>query len=74
MLQPLILVEVYGIKDYSRLYSWSNLLTMVGVAGGPVIIGALFEQIGHYQLPYLVVSGMGIVACVVYAVARPPER
>jgi MFS family permease len=74
MLQPLIIAEVYGLKDYSRLYSWSNLLTMFGVAGGPVLIGLLFVTTGSYQLPYLVVAVMGFMATFVYILAQPPEK
>jgi len=71
MLQPLIIAEVYGLKDYSRIYSLSNLLTMFGVAAGPAMLGMLFVRTGNYDLPYLVIAGMGFVACFIFALALP---
>lgn len=71
MLQPLIIAEVYGLKDYSRIYSLSNLLTMFGVAAGPAILGMLFVLTGNYELPYLAVAGLGFVACFIFTLALP---
>jgi MFS family permease len=73
MLQPLIIAETFGLKDYARIYSWSNLLTMIGVAGGPALMGFLFVTSGSYQLPYLAAAGMGIVAYCIFSLSRTPE-
>jgi len=41
MLQPLLLVDAFGTREYARIYSVSQLLTALGVAGGPALVGLL---------------------------------
>ena len=63
MLQPLMIAEVYGLRHYSRIFAWSNLLSVLGIAGGPVLMGVLFGYSGDYRMPYLVAGLLSIVAC-----------
>ena len=72
MLQPLIVADSYGLMHYARIYAWSNLVTQVGVAMGPALLGTLFALSGGYQLPYLVAAGLGFFACMVFIIAKPP--
>jgi len=65
MLQPLLLAEAFGIRHYGRIYSVSNLITAAGVAGGPALIGVLYEASGGYTLPYLVVSAASVLSCAI---------
>jgi MFS family permease len=61
MMHPLLLAERFGTRDYGRIYSMSQLVTMVGVAGCPALIGLMYEMSGDYQLPFLVVAGVTLV-------------
>lgn len=72
MLQPLIVAEIYGLVNYSQIFSWSNMITVAGVAGGPVLMGVLFGYSGSYLLPYLIAGGLCLMAAVVFVAARPP--
>ena len=74
MLQPLIVAEVYGLRHYARIYSWSNLGTMLGLAGGPLLMGVIFSQAGYYQLPYTVAAGLGFVAALLFLMTKPPSN
>jgi MFS family permease len=65
MLQPLLLAEAFGTRYYGRIYSVSNLITAMGVAGGPALIGVLYEASGGYTLPYLIVSGASVLSCAI---------
>ncbi len=51
MLQPLLLAEAFGTRHYGRIYSVSNLITAAGVAGGPALIGVIYEASGGYTCP-----------------------
>ena len=73
MLQPLILAEVYGLRDYARLYAWSQLVIALGIAGGPGLLGFLYAEAGGYGQPYLVAGGLGFLAAILYYVAKPPQ-
>lgn len=62
MLQPLLIAERFGVLDYPRIFGRSQAITIVGVAGGPLLIGWLFDVFGSYEVPYLaaaVVSAAG---------------
>jgi predicted MFS family arabinose efflux permease len=74
MLPPLIIAEVYGLANYSQIYSWSNLITMLGVAGGPVLMGILFSVSGAYQVPYIVAAALGLSAAIVFILFKPPRN
>ena len=48
MLQPLLLAEAFGVRDYGRIFSLSQLLTTLGVAAGPALLGLLYDGFGGY--------------------------
>jgi MFS family permease len=60
MLQPLLIAERFGVRDYPRIYGRSQFIAIVGVAGGPLLLGWLYDLSGSYRLPY----AMAAVACV----------
>jgi predicted MFS family arabinose efflux permease len=62
MLQPLLLAEAFGVRDYGRIYSLSMLLTMIGVAGGPVVLGMLHDLTGGYLLSFLMAAFVSVLA------------
>tara|TARA_B110000305_G_scaffold242198_1_gene321070 strand:+ start:1871 stop:3094 length:1224 start_codon:yes stop_codon:yes gene_type:complete len=75
MLQPLIIAERYGLLDYSRLFSWANLASVVGVAAGPGVLGWLVGLHRSYQIPFLVAGGFGALAgCVFLLCLRNSAR
>ena len=43
MLQPLLVAEAFGVRDYARLYSVNSLLSTVGVAAGPFVVGLIHD-------------------------------
>ncbi len=58
MMHPLLLAERFGTRDYGRIYSLSQMITVVGVAGCPALVGFLFDASGGYRLPFLVIAGI----------------
>lgn len=72
MLQPLLIAETFGLVNYARIYSTSNLLSMLGVAAGPVMMGFMVETTGGYQAAYLLACGAGLAALLVFVPFRPP--
>jgi len=73
MLHPLWLAEAFGVRDYPRIFSLSNALTTIGVAGGPSLLGFLYDFRG-YEFAYLFAAGMSVLACVVmFGAGSGPE-
>lgn len=71
MLQPLWLAEAFGVRDYGRIYSLSMLLTMIGVAGGPVVLGVLHDLTEGYLLSFVMAACVSVLACGALAFAGP---
>jgi MFS family permease len=77
MMQPLLLAERFGVRDYPRIYSRSQFVALVGVAGGPLLLGWLYDVSGSYRLPYLAAAacctvGVGILSLAGPATATDP--
>lgn len=70
MLHPLWLAEAFGVKDYARIFSLSNAVTVLGVAGGPVMLGLLYD-LGDYRLAYGAATGVSLLAWLVMFAAGP---
>ena len=62
MLQPLLLAEAFGVREYPRIYSFSQLLSTLGVALGPALLGVLYDVTGGYAVPYLAAGVASLVA------------
>ena len=67
MMHPLLLAERFGTRDYGRIYSTSQLVTMIGVAGCPALIGLMYEASGDYEVPFLAVAGVTLLGFAVLA-------
>ena len=71
MMQPLLIAERFGVRDYARIYGRSQAITIAGVAGGPLLIGALFDLFGSYELPYLAAAILCAIGAGILALAGP---
>lgn len=76
MLQPLVIAAAFGVKAYPRIFAFQQLIITAGVAGGPLLLGALRDA-SSYRASYVAAGTLSIVAAVVMAqsgVRRPsPE-
>ncbi|MBN84831.1 MAG: MFS transporter [Gammaproteobacteria bacterium] len=70
MLQPLLLVKVYGVLRYPRVYSAAYALTTLGVAGGPLALGLLYQSFS-YTTSFGVAGVCSIVALFIFCSAGP---
>ncbi len=67
MLQPLILAEAFGVRDYPRIFSVSNLMTSLGTSIGPALLGFVYSSSGNfYAAPYAVAAGAGAVGLALF--------
>ena len=66
MLQPLLIAETYGQRDYGKIYGLSNMMTTFGIAFGPFLLGLIYAEYGFYSASYLVASGAAAVGFVCY--------
>jgi hypothetical protein len=73
-MHPLLLAERFGTRDYGRIYSTSQLVTVLGVAGCPALIGVLYEVAGGYAVPFLAATGVTLVGFAVLALFGGARR
>jgi MFS family permease len=71
MMQPLLIAERFGVLDYPRIFGRSQAITIVGVAGGPLLVGWLYDVFGSYEWPYLVAAALCAVGAVILGTAGP---
>lgn len=71
MLQPLLMAERFGVRDYPRIFSRSQLVAIVGTAGGPLLIGWLYDSAGSYRMPYTVAAVCSLAGVIILSLAGP---
>lgn len=73
MLQPLLLAEGFGVKNYGRIYSFNQLFGTIGVAGGPLALGVL-RDLYDYEVAFFVAAGASFAGFVFMVLAGSTKR
>lgn len=73
MLHPLWLAEGFGVRAYARIFSLSNAVTVVGVAGGPALLGVIFDASG-YRAAYSAAVTASVLALAALSAAGAGPR
>lgn len=71
MLQPLLIAERFGVRDYPQIYSRAQLFGLVGTAGGPLLLGWLHDLADGYRSAYLVAAGCSMLGAAAILWAGP---
>jgi MFS family permease len=74
MLQPLLIAEAFGVRDYARIYSVNLLWTTLGVAGGPFLLGLIHDATGGYTAAYVVAAILSVVGAMSLASRKRDSR
>lgn len=70
---PNMIVNYFGINDYSNINAYFNLVT--GIIGGlsAVIIGIIYDLTGSYNLVWLLTVAILIITCINMIFIKPPK-
>jgi len=71
MLHPLLLAERFGVRDYGRIYSRSQLVATLGVASGPAFIGLLRDAVDGYGIAFAMAGAASVLAAGVLLLSGP---
>ncbi len=71
LLQSVLIGHRFGVRDYGRLFSVSQLIVVIGTAGGPFLLGWLYDQTGSYKVPYIVAGVLSVCGAAVMSIAGP---
>ena len=67
MLQPLLLAEAFGVREYPRIFAVSNFMSSWGTATGPAILGVVYAASNNfYGAAYLVAAAAGLAGLVLF--------
>jgi CP family cyanate transporter-like MFS transporter len=58
----------------ARLSGMALLVGYLLAATGPVLAGALYDAVGNYRVPFLVLAGIGVATLALGVSVRPSER
>lgn len=59
------------MRDYPRIFSRTQLVAVVGTAGGPLLLGALFDVFGSYRVPHAIAAGSSLTGAVALSLGGP---
>lgn len=76
MLQPLLLAEAFGVKAYSRIFSFCSLIGTVGIASGPFVLG-LIRDAADYRTAFIaaaIANAVGLVTMFAAGSSDVPQK
>ncbi len=71
MLQPLLLAEAYGVREYAQIYGFNQLIGTIGVASGPFVLGFVHDASGGYTLAFVVAAIGSVLGFLAFVAAGP---
>ena len=74
LLQPVVLADVFGVRDYPRIFARSQLVSTVGIASGPFLLGILRDATAGYRLAFLAATALSLAASAVISTGGPLDR
>lgn len=67
MLQPLLIAEAFGIREYARIFAVANLMSSWGTAAGPAVLGFAFAvNANFYSLSYWIAAAAGGIGLILF--------
>jgi cyanate permease len=59
------------VRDYPRIFSRTQLVAVIGTAGGPLLLGALYDVFGSYEVPYAAAAACSLTGAIILALGGP---
>lgn len=73
-LTPLVLTDMFGLKQFGSIMGLTHTAVLVPVIGGPILAGMIYDATGGYDLVFGVTIGMLAVSIVTFLMAKVPDR
>jgi MFS family permease len=75
IIQSLMLAEKFGSKDFARITARCNLVSMLGIAGGPLLLGWLRDVSNGYEIPYTIAASVSFLgAMTLFFINKEEEK
>jgi len=66
--------DYFGTRSFGTIMGISSLIVMIGMTGGPIIGGVMFDLYGDYTLAFTVIAGLSLLGSLCFWAATPPKR
>jgi MFS family permease len=74
IMQSPLIAERFGVKDYARISARSGLISLTGNAGGPLLLGYIYDRSGGYALSYTVAGVCSLLGACFFLFSGPAEN
>lgn len=72
-LTPVVAVETLGLRRFGTLWGLIGLGSTIGLAGGPLLVGAVFDATNSYALAFELCAAMVLTAAMAVVLVAPAE-
>lgn len=57
---------------FASITGFNSLIVMIGMTGGPLFAGFLYDLVGNYQAAFLILAGLAALGSIALFLARKP--
>ncbi len=65
--------DYFGPRSFGAIMGFSSLIVMIGMTGGPIIAGLMYDVYGNYDLAFTVIAGLSLLGSLCFWAAYPPK-
>ncbi len=65
--------DYFGPRSFGTIMGISSLIVMIGMTGGPIIGGVLFDLHGNYEFAFTLIAGLSLLGSLCFWAATPPK-
>jgi sugar phosphate permease len=67
-----IRADYFGRAAFASITGFNSLIVMIGMTGGPLFAGFLYDLVGDYQTAFLILAGLAALGSIALFLARKP--
>jgi MFS family permease len=72
-LMQAIRADYFGRAHFATILGFSSLIWMLGMMGGPIVVGIMADNTGSYRLAFTLLALLAGVGTIFWVLARPPK-
>ena len=65
--------DYFGPRSFGTIMGISSLIVMIGMTGGPIICGVMYDIYGDYKLAFSAMAALSLLGSLCFWAARPPK-
>jgi MFS family permease len=66
--------DYFGATSFGTIMGFSSLIVMLGMSGGPIVVGYMADVSGNYESGLALMAGLAVLGSVLFLAATQPTR